>query len=48
MTTILWIAASLFVLAIYVLGWALCAAAKRGDEMDEDCQFTHDWAERRS
>lgn len=45
-TTILWIAAAFFVALIWFFGWALCAAAKRGDAMTEECEFNHDWVER--
>lgn len=47
MTTILWIAAAFFVALIWFFGWALCAAAKRGDAMDDElAQFHHGWRDR--
>lgn len=46
-TAILWLAAAVFVALVWFFGWALCAAAKRGDAMDDElAQFSHRWVER--
>lgn len=45
--TILWLSIGLLAAVVLFFGWALCAAAKRGDEMnDELAQFSHRWVER--
>lgn len=44
--TVIYILAAIFVALFMFLVWGLCAAAKRGDEMDELAQFSHRWVER--
>lgn len=47
MSTFLGIAGlCLFVGGFVFWTWGLMAAAKRGDQMDEECQFNHDWRPR--
>lgn len=48
MATVIWLSVGIVTPLILIVGWSLCAAAKRGDRQMEECEFTHYWAERRS